>query len=197
MIPINRRTLIAGAVTVAGAAATQKVWAQPAEPIKLAPPIGAAAQKAGFVGVVLEGLFQAEFKADGKVAGTSPIVVFKARDAERYLTIWIGDAEAASIGYALQNTLPLRPVSHDLMVSLIKALRGEVEAVYLHSGPQEGVFYSKIKVLGGGVETEVDSRPSDAVALAVRVKAPILVAADLLRETTPEALKEELGIRDE
>jgi bifunctional DNase/RNase len=197
MTPINRRTLIAGAVAVAGASAVEKVWAQPALPTVPAPPIGAKAARDGFVGVIVEGVYQGPLEVDGKAAGTTPVLVFKARDAERFGTIWIGQVEAASILRALQNTPPQRPNSHDLMAALVKGLKGEVEAVYLQTGPQEGVFYSKIKVAGGGVETEIDSRPSDAVALALRVQAPILVAADLLKETTLEALKRELGVRDE
>ncbi|MBV9469893.1 MAG: bifunctional nuclease family protein [Abitibacteriaceae bacterium] len=184
---MKRRDLIAGAVSVAGLAAANKVLAEPG-----AAPTEAKTAKPAVTEATVQGIYQATSKAEGVGETTAPVVILKARDQERYLPIWIGALESYSIAFGLDNSKPSRPMSHDLMAELIKALRGRVEAVYVMRGADEHTFYSTIKVVGNGIETEVDSRPSDALALALRVKTPIFVATDLMKQTTLDEIKIEL-----
>lgn len=184
---MKRRTLIAGAVSVAGLAAANKVLADPA-----AAPADAKAAKPDVIEATVAAIYQATYTVEGMAETSAPVVILKAREQERYLPIWIGAMEGYSISAGLENAKPPRPLSHDLMAELVKALQGRVEAVYVLHGPKENVFYSTIKVVGNGIATEIDSRPSDALALALRVKAPILVATNLMKQTTLDEIKEEL-----
>ena len=190
---MKRRELIVRAAAMAGVATVDKAWAQPVAPMTVLPPVDAAAAKTGFIQASIVEIFAAPSKVDGKVDGTNttPVVILKARDEERYLPIYIGLTESLSISMGLENTPPSRPMSHDLMVGLIQALQGHVAAVYVQHGPQKDVFYGSIKVIGKGIETEVDSRASDALALALRVKAPILVAVNLMQQTTLDEIKQQ------
>ena len=100
------------------------------------------------------------------------VVVLREKKAERYLPIWIGPAEADAIAIKLQNiTLP-RPLTHDLLCSVINALGALVNFILVND-LRNDTFYAKIFVTINGRRLEIDSRPSDAIALAVRVKAPI------------------------
>ncbi|MBW3634841.1 MAG: bifunctional nuclease family protein [Armatimonadetes bacterium] len=183
---MKRRTLIAGAASVAGLAAANQVLAQPG-----AVPTDAQAAKPDFVEATVETIYDAIYKAEGGGETTSPVLILKARDEERYLPIWIGAPESISISMGLENTRKARPMSHDLKAELVKALQGRVQVVTVRYEPQDNIFYAAIKVVSNGVETEVDSRPSDAIALALRVKAPILVASDLMKQTSLDEVKAE------
>lgn len=115
------------------------------------------------------------------------IVVLREVNAERYLTIWIGPFEAESITIALQEVELARPQTHDLLKNVLTALNGRllrVEVVAL----REEVFYGNLVVEVNGQVINIDSRPSDALALAVRARVPILVAREVLDEAgvTPE-----------
>ncbi len=184
---MKRRTLIAGAVSVAGLAAANQVLAQPG-----GVPPDTKTEKPDFVEATVETIYDAIYKGEGGGETTSPVLILKARDEERYLPIWIGALESISITMGLENTRKARPMSHDLMAELVKALQGRVQAVTVRYEPQDKIFYAAIKVVANGVETEVDSRPSDAIALALRVKAPILVASELMKQTTLDEIKAEL-----
>jgi hypothetical protein len=107
------------------------------------------------------------------------IVVLRESNAERYLTIYIGPFEAESITIALQEVELARPQTHDLLKNVLTALNGRllrVEVVAL----REEVFYGNLVVEVNGQVINIDSRPSDALALAVRSRVPILVARDVL-----------------
>ncbi len=109
------------------------------------------------------------------------VVLLKEIGAERYLPIWIGPYEAEAINIKLQNIEVGRPLTHDLLKSVIETLGGVVERVIV-SELREDTFYARIIVSVDGRTLEIDSRPSDAMALAVRVGAPIYVAEEVMAE---------------
>jgi len=107
------------------------------------------------------------------------IVVLKDMHSDRYLPIWIGPFEADAITIELQEMPPQRPLTHDLLKSLIRELGGRVIHVLINE-LRNDVYYARIVIDVGGKQIEVDSRPSDAIALAVRVKVPIFVAQSVM-----------------
>ena len=107
------------------------------------------------------------------------VVILKEKETSRYLPIWIGAAEADAIAVKLQGTSVLRPLTHDLMQSVIDALGGQVLSIIIND-LQKDVFFAKIILNRNGEQVEIDSRPSDAIALAVRVQAPIYAEEDVL-----------------
>ncbi len=100
------------------------------------------------------------------------VVVLKEQEMDRYLPIWIGPAEADAIAIKLQDMTTPRPLTHDLLTSIISTLGWKVDFVLVND-LQDDIFYAKICLSRDGQQIEVDSRPSDAIALAVRVKVPI------------------------
>lgn len=108
-----------------------------------------------------------------------PIVLLRERDGARHLPIWIGAAEATAIAYAQQGVVPPRPLTHDLLVNVVTALGDELRTVRIER-IDDGVYYATL-VLGSGVE--IDSRASDAIALAIRTGAEVVTTEDLLAES--------------
>ena len=102
------------------------------------------------------------------------VVVLKDPDSEKLLPIWIGPAEARAIQIELEGARPGRPMSHDLMLSLIDALRGRVTRVVVND-LLDSTFYATIDIDTPTGTRHIDARPSDAIALAVRAKCPIFV----------------------
>ncbi len=113
-----------------------------------------------------------------EMPSNNPIVLLRERNGERYLPIWIGAPEATAIAYAQQGVEPPRPLTHDLMGILLQTLGHTLDEVRITS-MQDGIFYATL-VLDGN--TEVSARPSDAIALALRVATPILADEALLDE---------------
>ena len=109
----------------------------------------------------------------------SPVVVLLEREGGRRLPIWIGLAEAQSIAAEMENVHPERPNTHDLATRLIDGLEGEVERVVV-TELREGTYYATIFLRARGRSIEVDSRPSDAIAIALRTGAPLFARDDLL-----------------
>lgn len=102
------------------------------------------------------------------------VVVLKDADSDRYLPIWIGAFEAEAIRVELSGTPVPRPLTHDLLKAVITQFGGEVEHIIV-SDLRNDVYYAAIKIIKNGEIVEIDSRPSDAIALAVRLKVPIFV----------------------
>ena len=112
---------------------------------------------------------------------SSPIVILKVEDENRYLPIWIGQPEARSILMKLQNQEFSRPLTHDLAVNLVAELGGSLERVSV-TQLRDSTFFATLRVEIHGRVVEVDSRPSDAIAIAVRAGAPIFAADTVIEE---------------
>ncbi|MEX2101097.1 MAG: bifunctional nuclease family protein, partial [Actinomycetota bacterium] len=112
-----------------------------------------------------------------------PIVLLKERDGERYLPIWIGASEAAAIALSLQGVVTPRPMTHDLVKNMLEELAVGVSKISI-TELREGTFYATIEMSRNGSSYEISSRPSDALALAVRLSVPIFAAEDVLTEAS-------------
>lgn len=108
-----------------------------------------------------------------------PVIVLKQKDGDKILPIWIGLFEAQAIALALENVKPPRPLTHDLAKSLIEKLNGRVDRVVI-SDLRHNTFYARILMRTNGEPLQVDSRPSDAIALALRLKVPIFIDETVL-----------------
>ncbi len=117
--------------------------------------------------------------------GKQPIVLLKTLDEDRFLPIWIGHPEAAAILMKLQGASPPRPMTHDLLTEVVSELKAEVVRVTV-TELRENTYFAKITIVQDGQELEIDSRPSDAIALAVRCEAQIFVADDVVEESSIE-----------
>ncbi len=109
------------------------------------------------------------------------VVVLKEKASERYLPIWIGNNEADAIVIQLQNVPVPRPQTHDLLKSVINELGARVTRVVVND-LENDVFFARVNIDIDGRHVEIDSRPSDAIALAVRVQAPIFAEASVLEK---------------
>jgi uncharacterized protein len=107
------------------------------------------------------------------------VVVLKQKDAERFLPIWVGMAEANAIALKISGIRPDRPVTHDLLVNILSDLQVSVTRVVV-SELRDDTFHAQIVAMQGDKELIFDSRSSDAIALAVRVESPIYVVKEVL-----------------
>ena len=112
-----------------------------------------------------------------------PIVLLKERGGERYLPIWIGAAEAAAIALSLQGVVTPRPMTHDLLKNILEDLTVEVQRIVV-TELRDSTFYATIALQRGTDGFEVSSRPSDAIALAVRMSVPIFAEEGVLEEAS-------------
>jgi uncharacterized protein len=119
------------------------------------------------------------------MVGKQPIVLLKTRDGNKFLPIWIGHPEAAAILMKLQGANTPRPMTHDLMDDMLDKLQVECTRVSV-TELRENTFYASINLRIDGREVEIDSRPSDALALAVRTQAPIFAHEDVIAESAIE-----------
>jgi bifunctional DNase/RNase len=117
--------------------------------------------------------------------GKQPIVLLKTNDEDRFLPIWIGHPEAAAILMKLQGAAPPRPMTHDLLADVIGELQGEIVRVTV-TELRENTYYARITIVQDGREVEIDSRPSDAIALAVRCDAQIFATDEVVEESGME-----------
>ncbi len=109
------------------------------------------------------------------------VVVLKETEADRYLPIWIGADVADAIALRLQDVTVARPQTHDLLSSAIDELGGSVVSIVIND-LKDDTFFAQIRVERDGQTLELDSRPSDAIALAVRSEVPIYVLADVIEK---------------
>lgn len=112
----------------------------------------------------------------------SPIVVLQDKDNCRALPIWIGSAEASAIIRVIENIKVQRPMTHDLIINLIEKLGHKIDRIEIHDVEKETFFANIILKNEKGDEILIDSRPSDAIALAIRVDAPIFVSPSVLAD---------------
>ena len=106
-------------------------------------------------------------------------LILKEKSAERYLPIWIGNAEADAIGIKLQGIQCSRPLTHDFLCAVIEALGAIVKSAIINK-LEDGTFYAKVTLITDRGEIDVDCRPSDAIAVAVRAEAPVFADKDVL-----------------
>ena len=118
----------------------------------------------------------------------SPIVVLKDENEKFFLPIWVGIFEANAIALQLENITTPRPMTHDLLRNMISELDATVTRIVIND-LRDSTFFAQIGLITGGKTLELDARPSDAIALALRTEAPIFVAQSVLDQAqtiTPE-----------
>jgi uncharacterized protein len=125
------------------------------------------------------------------LVGKQPIVLLKTAEGNKFLPIWIGHPEAAAILMKLQGATPPRPMTHDLVNDILGELDARVLRITV-TELRENTFYAQITVQRDGFEVEIDSRPSDAIALAIRAEAPIYAADEVIEESAIEFEGEEV-----
>ena len=113
-----------------------------------------------------------------ELPSNQPIVLLKESAGERYLPIWIGAVEATAIAFAQQGIVPARPLTHDLLKDVLEALSADLTAVTI-TDLREGVYYADLQFASG---VTVSARPSDAIALAIRVGTTIYAEEAVLAE---------------
>jgi bifunctional DNase/RNase len=126
------------------------------------------------------------------LVGKQPIVLLKTAEGNKFLPIWIGHPEAAAILMKLQNATAPRPLTHDLLVNILGELDIEVVRVTV-TELRDNTFHASITVAQNGNELEIDSRSSDAIAVAVRAHAPIFAADAVIEESAIEFEGEEVN----
>jgi uncharacterized protein len=125
------------------------------------------------------------------MVGKQPIVLLKTAEGNRFLPIWIGHAEAAAILMKLQGASTPRPMTHDLVTEMLGQLDAQVVRITV-TELRENTFFAEITMQQDGSEIQIDSRPSDAIALAIRADAPIFAADDVIEESSIEFEGEEV-----
>ena len=116
------------------------------------------------------------------LVGKQPIVLLKTADGNKFLPIWIGHPEAAAILMKLQGATTPRPMTHDLVTDMLTQLEAQIVRITV-TELRENTFYAQVTVQQNGSEIEIDSRPSDAIALAIRADAPIFAADEVIEES--------------
>lgn len=120
-----------------------------------------------------------------ELATTTPILLLRERDGNRYLPIWIGTPEATAIALALEGIETARPMTHDLMKTMLDSLGADVERVDVTS-LDGGTFFAELVIESEGEQLAISSRPSDAIALATRTGSPVFASAQLLDDAGVE-----------
>lgn len=117
-----------------------------------------------------------------EMPSNQPIVLLKEIDGARFLPIWVGAVEATAIAFAQQGVEPARPLTHDLMKSIVELFDATLIAVHI-TEIKDGIFYSTLNLRSStGEAMSISSRPSDAIALALRTQSNILATEELLAE---------------
>ncbi len=115
----------------------------------------------------------------------SPVILLKERDGERVLPIWIGPAEAGAIAMEMQGVKAQRPMTHDLLKHVIVGLGGELRRVTI-TNVRDNTYFAELLIRRDEQMVQVDARPSDCIALALRLQAPIFTSDDLLNHSGTE-----------
>ena len=126
------------------------------------------------------------------MVGKQPIVLLKTVDGNKFLPIWIGHPEAAAILMKLQSATTPRPMTHDLVTDMLEQLGAQVVRITV-TELRENTFFAQITVQQDGSEVDIDSRPSDAIALAIRADAPIYAADEVIEESAIEFEGDEIN----
>jgi bifunctional DNase/RNase len=123
-----------------------------------------------------------------------PIIILRDQDGQRVLPIWVGVFEANAIALQIENVQTPRPMTHDLLKNVIDDLRAQVERIVV-SELKENTFYARIHMSVSGRALEIDARPSDAIALALRTRSPIFVEESVIQSArSVETSKENMDL---
>jgi uncharacterized protein len=114
------------------------------------------------------------------ITTNSPVVTLTPKESDKVLPIWIGHYEAWAIGMEMSGVVSKRPLTHDLLYQIIKSMGGEIEKIAV-TDLKDQTFYAKISIKFNGSMIEVDARPSDSIAIALKAKAPIFVDEELFQ----------------
>jgi bifunctional DNase/RNase len=145
--------------------------------------------------IIRSGLLMQEMVIYGvsfDMVGKQPIVLLKTAEGNKFLPIWIGHPEAAAILMKLQGANTPRPMTHDLVTDMLEKLEARVIRIAV-TELRENTFYAVVTVAVDGSEIEIDSRPSDAIALAVRSDAPIYADDSVIEESAIEFEHEDVN----
>lgn len=121
-----------------------------------------------------------------------PVVILQETEGDRVLPIWIGPGEASAIAMHLADMDFARPLTHDLLCSVLRGLEGSLEKVVI-SHVEESTYYAELQVQRNGDLITLDARPSDSIAIALRMRAQIFVSDDLLETATIEIAEDEVA----
>jgi len=113
----------------------------------------------------------------------SPVVILQETEGERVLPIWIGPAEASAIALELQGVKYVRPLTHDLVKQIIVGLGADLRRVLI-TQVKDNTYYAELHIYRDNLVVQIDARPSDSIAVALRLKAPIFTHRDLLEAPT-------------
>lgn len=129
------------------------------------------------------------------IVTNQPVLILKDKEGKKFLPIWIGQYEATAILLELQGIKSSRPLTHDLLKNMIEHLSGNIQRIVIND-IESGTFYARIYIKSSNSSMEVDARPSDAIALAVRAKVPIFASDKVVQRATivsEEAEEEEVS----
>jgi bifunctional DNase/RNase len=126
------------------------------------------------------------------MVGKQPIVLLKTAEGNKFLPIWIGHPEAAAILMKLQGASTPRPMTHDLLTEILGQMNAKLEKIAV-TELRDNTFFAEITLTINGSELQIDSRPSDAIALAVRAGAPIFAADAVIEESAIEFEHEDVN----
>ena len=115
------------------------------------------------------------------------IVILRDENEADVLPIWVGKPEASAISFALEGVSPPRPMTHDLMKTVLDTATAKVISVVI-TDLKDNTYFSKIHLMYGDSEYAIDSRPSDAIALALRAEAPIFASDDVMKKHSTEEI---------
>jgi len=122
-----------------------------------------------------------------------PVVKLRERDGQRAIFIWVGRAEASAINMQLEGQHPPRPMTHDLIVLILGQLGAQVEQVVI-SDVRDNTYYAHLYLRDGDRSAVIDCRPSDAIAVALRTRAPIYIDHGLLQRLDAEQRESEVAL---
>lgn len=132
-----------------------------------------------------------------EMPSNQPIILLKEMEGTRFLPIWVGAVEATAIAFAQQGVIPPRPLTHDLMKEIVEIFHGTLTAVHL-TELRDGVFYANLILRdASNQELVLSARPSDAIALALRMQSAILASEELLDEAGIEMPTEDASQANE
>ncbi len=121
-------------------------------------------------------------------SSNTPVVILQEKEGERVLPIWIGPAEASAIAMELAGVKFSRPLTHDLVKQVIVGMGGELSRVVI-TRVEENTYYAELQIHRNDHVVQVDARPSDSIAVALRLDAPIFTQEDLLELTTVDTIE--------